>query len=43
MNALLLPGNSQVAIDADVIDAARRAMSENSWRALRADIRCQLS
>ena len=39
MNALLLPGNSQVAIDADVIDAARRAMSENSWRALRADIR----
>lgn len=27
------------AIDADVLDAARRAMSDNSWRALRADAR----
>lgn len=27
------------AIDAELIDAARRAMSANSWRALRADIR----
>jgi integrase len=26
------------AVDADVLDAARRAMSENSWRALRADL-----
>ena len=40
MSALLpILGNAPVAIDPDVIDAARRAMSENSWRALRADIR----
>ncbi|WP_334656417.1 tyrosine-type recombinase/integrase [Sphingomonas panaciterrae] len=44
MNALLpfaddVTGSGIVAIDADVIDAARRAMSPNSWRALRADIR----
>lgn len=28
-----------VPLDAAVLDAARRAMSENSWRALRADLR----
>lgn len=28
-----------VSLDEDLIDAARRAMSANSWRALRADIR----
>ena len=36
--ALILP-DSPVAIDAAVVDAARRAMSANSWRALRADVR----
>ena len=35
----LVMGSSSITIDADVIDVARRAMSENSWRALRADIR----
>lgn len=34
-----MPAGSPVAIDAAVIDAARRAMGANSWRALRADIR----
>lgn len=38
-DAALIPLDSPVAIDAEVIDAARRAMSDNSWRALRADIR----
>lgn len=36
---ILLPGGSPVPIDPAVIDAARRAMSEASWRALRADMR----
>ena len=35
----LIALDTAVAIDAAVIDAARRAMSSNSWRALRADIR----
>ena len=35
----LIPLDTPVAIDAVLIDTARRAMSENSWRALRADIR----
>lgn len=37
--ALLVPAASPVVFDAAVIDAAQRAMSANSWRALRADIR----
>ncbi|MEZ0497912.1 tyrosine-type recombinase/integrase [Sphingomonas sp. IW22] len=37
--AEIIPLDTAVAINAAVIDAARRAMSENSWRALRADIR----
>lgn len=37
--AALILLDTPVAIDAAVIDAARRAMSANSWRALRADIR----
>lgn len=36
---MLLPIGQAVVIDLVVIDAARRAMSANSWRALRADIR----
>lgn len=35
----LIPLDTPIAIDAALIDAARRAMSENSWRGLRADIR----
>lgn len=31
--------DTPIAIDAALVDAARRAMSANSWRALRADIR----
>lgn len=38
-NLALIPFDTAVAVDAAVIDAARRAMSDNSWRALRADIR----
>jgi site-specific recombinase XerD len=37
-NALLLI-DAPISIDATLIDAARRAMSPNSWRALRADVR----
>jgi integrase len=37
--ALLVPTASPAIFDAAVIDAAQRAMSANSWRALRADIR----
>lgn len=37
-NALLVL-DAPTAIDAGLIDVARRAMSANSWRALRADIR----
>lgn len=38
-NSSIIPGDEPVAIDAAVIDVARRAMSANSWRALRADLR----
>lgn len=34
----ILPGQVP-AVAADVLDAARRAMSDNSWRALRADLK----
>jgi len=41
MTTLATPAifNAVPAIRADVLDAARRAMSENSWRALRADLK----
>lgn len=39
MDSRLIPLDTAITIDAALIDAARRAMSENSWRALRADIR----
>jgi integrase len=41
MNAghALIPLETSITLDAALIDTARRAMSENSWRALRADIR----
>lgn len=41
MDALtaLAPAAAPVALDAALLDAARRAMSANSWRALRADLR----
>ena len=35
----LILANTPVTIDAAIIDVARRAMSPNTWRALRADIR----
>lgn len=37
--SLLPAGETAPAISADVLDAARRAMSPNSWRALRADLK----
>ena len=39
MTTLPIPLTTPVSLDAAVLDAARRAMSENSWRALRADLR----
>lgn len=39
MTTLPIPLSTPVPLDAAVLDAARRAMSDNSWRALRADLR----
>lgn len=38
MTTLLIPASTPVTLDAAVLDAARRAMSANTWRALRADL-----